>query len=289
MIYYMLPGFYEHYELYKVFFGIKKDYPHIFNEDVEIYCMYGDFQFCIWDGGRIFTNYKTASKEKIKEVIDFYNNKLNIPIRYVFTNNALTQEDCYDTYCNIMLREGSQYKNEIVISSPILEEYIRKNYPSYKLVSSTTKCLTNPKVATDEIDKDYILTCLDYNLNKNLTFLNALSEEQKKKTEILANPICGLACPNRKEHYRLNSVYNLNFGKNYSLYDCKITGASLRPEHFNKACVSYEEIRDIYVPLGINHIKLEGRSYSDNALIPVLAKYLIKPEYQLYFIELMSD
>jgi len=38
--------------------------------------------------------------------------------------------------------------NEIVINSPILEDYLRDKYPKYKFISSTTKCLTDINLAS---------------------------------------------------------------------------------------------------------------------------------------------
>ena len=68
-------------------------------------------------------------------------------------------------------------KNEIVVNSPILEEYIRTNYPNYTLISSTTKCITNLNDVKTEINKEqYKLICLDYNLNHNTKLLNDLSQ-----------------------------------------------------------------------------------------------------------------
>lgn len=284
MINYMLPGFYEHYNLYKQFFYIKKNYPEYFKEDVNIYCVYGNFQHCPWDGGRIFTQTKTASLEDMVEVLHFYNDELNIPIRYVFTNTLITEEHCYDRRCNLMLELGKNYSNEIVVNSPILEKYIRENYPSYNIISSTTKCLTNQDLALKEIEKDYKLICLDYNLNKNFNFLESIPKEHREKIEILVNPICGLGCPMRAEHYRLNSLYNLTFGKPYNLFECKITETILHPEHFSKTGISHEEIVEKYLPLGINNIKLEGRTLDEITIATILAKYLIKEKYQFVFI-----
>lgn len=289
MIQYMLPGFYEHYELYKKFFEIKEKFPEYFREDCNIYCLYGNFQVCPWDGGRIFSSeIKTASLEKMQEVLDFYNKKLNLPIRYVFTNSLLTEEHCYDKYCNLILELGKNYHNEVVINSPILEKYIRTNYPSYAIISSTTKCLKNSEDVLNEISKDYKLICLEHSLNKNVQLLNNIPQEYRNKVEILVNPICKIGCPNKEEHYRLNSLFNLNFGKTYALYECKIKEEVLHPNHFNKQCISPEYINDIYLPLGITHMKIEGRTFTSTNLIAVLAKYLVKPEYQLSFISFMS-
>lgn len=35
--------------------------------------------------------------------------------------------------------------NEAIVVSPLLEDYIRNNYPKYKLTSSTCKRITDPK------------------------------------------------------------------------------------------------------------------------------------------------
>lgn len=284
MINYMLPGFYEHFNLYKNLFYIKETSPEYFRDNINISCLYGNFQHCPWDGGRVFGTIKTASVEDMTEVLYFYNSQLNLPIRYVFTNTLIKEEHCLDRRCNLMLELGKNYPNEVVVNSPILEKYIRTNYPNYKIISSTTKCLTNKTDALNEISKDYKLICLDYNLNKNFEFLNSIPIEQREKIEILVNPICGLGCPNRQEHYRLNSLYNLTFGKTYSLFDCKIKENILHPEHFKVAGISPEEIEQLYLPLGINNIKLEGRTLSDINVATILAKYLIKEEYQLNFI-----
>ena len=105
--------------------------------------------------------------------------------------------------------------NEIVVNNLELENYIRKNYPKFSIISSTTKCLKDPNKSLDELKKDYKYVCLDYNLNKNWEYLNTIPEELKNKTEFLVNAICPPNCPNRKEHYRLNGLSHLNFGKSY--------------------------------------------------------------------------
>ena len=41
---------------------------------------------------------------------------------------------------NISLEIFNDSNNEIVLNSNLLENYIRENYPNYKLIASTTKC-----------------------------------------------------------------------------------------------------------------------------------------------------
>ena len=47
------------------------------------------------------------------------------------------------------------------MNSPLLEEFIRKMYPNYSIISSTTKCLNNFDAIKQELEKDYSLVVLD--------------------------------------------------------------------------------------------------------------------------------
>lgn len=279
--YFMLPGFCEHYELYKYLDQFLKQYPEAKREEAEIYCYYGNIPFCTWDGGRIFFSYQPLSIEQIQELQQFY---AHSKIRLVFTNKLLQQKHCFDRYNNIILNLFHDSNNEIVINSEILEQYIVTNYPDYSLVSSTTKCLTNQQQALEEINKpQYKFTCLDYNLNHNWKFLESLSLEEKEKTEFLINPICGPGCSQRSEHYRLNSLFALSYGKPYILKNCEITECSICAEK-NPNIISAKELYSIYLPKGFKYFKIEGRSLTSKEVALYCAEYLIKPEYQLLFL-----
>jgi hypothetical protein len=173
--YFMLPGFYEHLEFYKFFNKFLNTYPEAKYDNAEIYCYYGNIPFCIWDGGRIFPSYQPSTIEDINTIIEFYKNS---KIRFIFTNSLLEEHHCLDKYNNIILNLFQSSNNEIVVNSSILENYIQKNYPDYSLISSTTKCLKDPAIALQELNKDqYKFICLDYNLNHNWEFLNNLTIE----------------------------------------------------------------------------------------------------------------
>jgi hypothetical protein len=191
----MLPGFCEHLKLYKNINTFFKEYPEAKRDNVEIYCYYGNIPFCTWDGGRIFNNYQPLSLEEINNIKNIYNNQLKSKIRLVFTNSLLKEEHLFERYNNLSLKIFNDSENEIVLNSQLLENYIKENYPNYKLISSTTKCSNSEQSKKDLNNKDYTFTCLDYNLNHNWTFLNSLTPEEKEHTEFLVNPICGPGCP----------------------------------------------------------------------------------------------
>lgn len=285
MIKYALPGMYEHAEYYFHLLDFMRQNPNYFYDNIKIEIIYGNPQFCIWDGGRIFEKYIHASKEKIQDIINIYNNEFNIPIRYVFTNCCLTEKEYYNKFGNLLMELGSRGPNEVVVADDNFMKYLKNNYPMYKYVSSTTKCLTNCEQVKNELHKkDYKLICLDYNLNNNLNFLKTFSLEEKEKTEMLINAICGPGCPNRKHHYIKNSQSHLEYGRPYHMGYCAITQTACEKQ---KHHLDYNLLTNTYEPLGFSYFKIEGRTWNELDLTLTLSDYLIKPEYKNTFISAM--
>lgn len=289
---FMLPGFCEHYKLYTIILDVIKKNPEFLRENADIYCIYGNIPFCTWDGGRIFPQYPTGyTVEQMQEMCHIYNDIFNIKVRFVFTNGLITEKDCYDRYNNLVLNIFNNGKNEIVVNSPVLEKYISENYPNYTLISSTTKCITNNEQVKEEINKSqYKFVCLDYNLNHNEKLFQSLTPEEKSKVELLINPICGPGCQQRKEHYRLNSLFSLNYGKPYSLRDCSIPNGkgAFYPKNW-LTIVEPDELYSTYLSNDFHNFKLEGRTFPSINVLLLFAKYLIKPEFQFHFISVVNS
>ena len=284
MIKYAIPAMYELADLNFRLLSIKKERPDLFYDDIEIEISYGNPQFCIWDGGRVFSSYKQSSMDNIKNIIDTYNNTFNIPIRYVFTNNQLTSNEYHNRFCNLLMEIGANGFNEVVVADDNFMKYLKDKYPMYKYVSSTTKVITDLEEAKKEINKkDYKLTCLHYDLNFNFKFLNSLTPEERAKTEFLINPICPAGCQFRKEHYKLNSQMVLNYGKTYTTPWCGITKNNFHPS-VRKNHMSYELIKEKYAPLGFEHYKIEGRTWNELEAALTYCEYMIKPEFQNYIL-----
>lgn len=282
MIKYAIPAMYELADLNFRLLNIKKDQPNLFYNDIEIEISYGNPQFCIWDGGRVFSSYKQSSMDNIKNIIDTYNNTFNIPIRYVFTNNQLTPNEYHNRFCNLLMEIGANGSNEVVIADDNFMEYLKNKYPMYKYVSSTTKVITNPEEARKEINREeYKLTCLHYDLNFNFKFLNSLNEKERAKTEFLINPICPAGCQFRKDHYKLNSQMVLNYGKNYTTPWCGIIENNFYHDA-HKNHMTYNIIKEKYAPMGFEHFKIEGRTWNELDLALTYCEYMVKPEYQHY-------
>lgn len=280
---FMLPGVYEKFHINQAVVELFKEKPDYFIENFAIGACYGNFQFCLWDGGRSFPTYNPCRYEKI-EFIKNYLNSNNIPVRLIYTNPKLEKKHIYNRFSNLVTQICENNMNEIVCNSQVLEDYLRETYPQYSFISSTTKCL-NKSSTEQELTKNYKYVCLDYNLNKNKTFLESMSIEEKEKTEFLINAICPPGCPNRKHHYDLNGLEHINFGKSYSVPFCEIRDntISIAAEQ-SRNNISIQEIQQYYVPLGFFNFKIEGRTLPDMEVICNYAKFFIKPEHQLDFI-----
>lgn len=289
---FILPGLYEHYNLNFKLLALMQKHPEYFRDDVKVSACYGNFQFCIFDGGRNFYGYRHTTKEEIEEVVRIYNEEFNVPVRLVFTNTQLQPEHYTDRFGNLVLSLCENDMNEIVVNDDNFEKWIKERYPRFHFISSTTKCLSKPDELVTELQKeDYTMVCLDYNLNKNKKLLESFSQEVRDKCEFLCNAICPPACPQRKEHYKYNSLFHLSYGRGYQMENCQIKGNTVAPvtrcSHNN---ITPDELYDYYVPNGFSLFKLEGRTLGEMEVAINYAHYLGKPEYADFILtQLIND
>ena len=214
---FIIPGLYEHYQLNFDFLALMEEHPVYFYEGAKVSAVYGSFQFCIFDGGRIFHQYRHTTKEEIEYIVHTYNERFGVPVRLVCTNCELKPEDYKNRFGNVVLSLCENEMNEIVVNDSGFEQYVRDNYPGYSFISSTTKCLNTPQAFKEELNTNkYKMICLDYNLNKNMTMLDSIPEESRNQCEFLVNAICPPGCPNRKKHYSLNSLFSLSKNRYYN-------------------------------------------------------------------------
>jgi hypothetical protein len=223
-----IPGLWQHFELTKYLIYYMENNPDHVYPNVTIGAVYGNFPYCIWDGGRIFNELRQASMEDIVEIKDYLKDH-NIPLRLVYTNPELKPIHYTDRFCNYVTKLCEDELNEIVVNNKDFESYLKEHYPKYSFISSTTKC-NSLKESLKEV-KDYKYVCLDYNQNHSKT-LESLSDVEKEKIEFLCNAICPPGCPNRKEHYRLNGIQALNFNQPYQI-QCQITGSTISADMLN--------------------------------------------------------
>ena len=273
-IYWHLPGFCYFRLLNQVLMNLMKDYPDSFREGYCIGSVYGTFPGAIWNGGRAV--FGITGKDDIAAILKVYNSR-GIPVRFTWTNSLLEEKHVYDTYCNLIMKLADNGMNQVLVNQPVLEDYIRRNYPDFKLISSTTKRITDVKGLREELDKDYFLVVLDYDLNHNEEVLSAI-QDKADRIEILVNEVCYPGCPKRSEHYRQQSRMQLEYDINTS-FPCpnktrerKFAECKDRP-----AFISNEQIQQ-YADQGFVNYKIVGRGMPMDFVKESYLYYLVKDD-----------
>ena len=284
-----LPGIYTHFKFKMIFATVLEQFPQYFR-DIEIASVYGAFPQSIWNGGR--TQEGLCDKHYVKMVLKAFNDK-GIPVRFTFTNPALEKKHLNDKFCNMVLSLANNGLNEVRVVSPLLEDYIRSNYPGFKLTSSTCKRLDDAERLSAELEKDYSIVVVDYDLNNKFDILEKLPH--KDKCEFLVNSNCRPACPDRAQHYYNVGVQQINYANHIRKYPDKPYDPIVFGDGKNQNCpfftrnifdvrelstnIKPSDIWDKYLPIGFNQFKIEGRTAWLFNLIETYVYYMAKPEF----------
>lgn len=289
-----LPDFVSKFKFNLVFAEFLANSPQYFREGAEIASVYGTFPQSIWNGGRTQDGF--CDKPFIKTVIKSYNDR-GIPLRFTFTNPMLEQKHLHDEFCNMILHLADNGLNECIVFSPLLEEYIRKNYPGYKLTSSTCKRITDGDALLQEVEKDYHIVVIDYDLNHRMDILEKIPD--KKKCELLVNACCQPACPVRSEHYRALGIQQIAYAEHVRKHrgvpfnnkklleehpelnrflNCPSMSKSLFDIKDSVNHISPDEIWGTYMPMGFEQFKIEGRTFTALNLMEHYMYYMVKPD-----------
>ena len=281
IVYYHLPGLFEFYDLYKLFLPLYCENREYFYDWCEIGSIYGAPADCLWGGGRV--GFGDARAAEVAALMAEY----QISSRLTFSNSLLREEHLSDRKCNSLcdlFEQNGGVENGIIITSDLLLRYIESRYPGFYFVSSTTKVLTSFYDLRKELDWDeYRYVVPDFRLNKAFDLFKDLTDKQKSKLEFLCNECCRFDCAKRKECYE--NVSRKSLGEEVEDHRCVSPDAS-RGYRFSDAMrnpgfISIDDIREIYMPQGFSHFKIEGRSLGSAMILEFLLYYMTRPEYQL--------
>lgn len=274
-----LPDFLYARKIYEAVIEFYKNYPKVFHENTRIASIFGNLSGNIWNGGSTYFGRKQLDMREVGELVDYYNSN-GIALRLTCTNPMLEHTDIYDRYANAVMKAFHNGFNEVVVTSPILEEYLRDKYPNFKYIKSIIG--TYEEGQDLFLDDKYYMTCLKRIRNNNFAYLDSIPVEKRHKVEILCNDPCPEVCPRLKTHYRQMGKMQLYFDPVDSI------GCSFYPlrdvlpiTHKDSlgTTVSYDNIIDNYVPRGYTNFKLSGRFNQPVIVINVL-KWLTKKEYE---------
>lgn len=279
--YFHLPGLFEFYELYRLFLPLFYEHREYFYEWCEIGSVYGAPYDCIWGGGRV-----GAGCDSTSDVLALMR-EYGVSSRLTFSNSLICREHLSDRKCNELCRmfeNNGTAENGIIISSDLLLDHIRKNYPRFYFVSSTTKVITDFDEFTSELDREeFRYAVIDFRSNRRFDKLKNLSPGRKAKVEFLCNECCWFGCRERRACYE--NVSRRMLGEICMEHICHSPGAEdgyvFSKAMQNPGFIGIDDIRNIYLPMGFSEFKIEGRSLGSALVLEFLLYYMTKPEYQL--------
>lgn len=280
--YFHLPGLFEFYELYRVFLPLFREHREYFYDWCEIGSIYGAPMDCLWGGGRV--GFGDCDPEDVRELMDEY----GISARLTFSNSLLCEGHLADKRCNDLCRlfeKNGKAENGVIVHSDLLLDYLKKQYPDFYFVSSTTKVLTDFGELVKEIDrKDFRYVVPDFRLNKAFDKWKTLTQPQKDKVEFLCNECCSFGCKDRRKCYE--TVSRMNLGEDCPEHECTASdvkgGYRFSKAMTNPGFIGIKDIKETYLPMGFSHFKIEGRSLGSALILEFLLYYMTKPEYQLH-------
>lgn len=278
---YHLPGLFEFYELYRMFLPLFREHREYFYPWCEIGSIYGAPADCIWGGGRVETSARDPH-----EVLAL-TREYGVSARLTFSNSLLREEHLSDRRCNALcslFEQSGGPKNGVIVHSELLLDYLKSRYPGLYFVSSTTKVLTDFELLRRELAREeFSYAVPDFRLNKALDRLSTLPDWQKAKVELLCNECCWFGCRDRRACYE--AVSRKNLGEPGPEHRCAAPDADggyrFSRAMENPGFISVSDIRNVYLPMGFSHFKIEGRSLGSALILEFLLYYLTKPEHQL--------
>lgn len=283
--YYHLPGIFEFFELYNIFFSLFRSHREYFYDWCDVGAVYGAPSDCMWGGGRVSLG--ECAPSQVLDLLEEY----KIPLHLTFSNSLLEGEHLADEKCNGLCRlfENASVRNGIIVHSELLLNYLKEKYPGFDFISSTTKVLTDfPAFLEEAKRKEFRYIVPDFRLNHAAGFFpdilsDELSSEIKDKVEFLCNECCFVGCTDRRECYE--EVSRKNLGRMDSDFIC-CAPYDRKEYRFSEAMkspafIGTDDILNTYLPRGYSNFKIEGRGLGSALILEFLLYYMTKPEYRL--------
>ena len=275
-----LPGLFEFYDLYKAFLPLYRNHREWFYDWCDIASIYGSPSDCLWGGGRV--GFGEADAEEVFELMK----EFGISSRLTFSNSLLKEEHLSDKKCNELCRlfEKAPVRNGVIVYSDLLLDYLKRNFPGFYFVSSTTKVLTDFSDFKMELARnEFSFVVPDFRLNKKIEKLEALDAGLKNKVEFLCNECCSPFCQERKICYE--NVSRKNLGLECSDHHCAAPDGD-KGYRFSSAMksplfIGIDDIQNKYLKMGFSNFKIEGRGLGSAMVLEFLLYYLVRPKYQI--------
>lgn len=276
---YHCPGFISGLNVYRELIIFRLKYPEYFYDNFIIDTIFDSFPGMIWNGGGLNLG-STAHLSDVDKILDYYD-ELNIALQLTCTNPCLIETDVYDRYCNAIVERFIKHPlNSVLVSSDILEKYLRNKYEGIKIdfsIVGTTQP-NNINSNFNELAAHYNRIVLPRVYGKDFDYLNKIEEKNRDKIEILCTDPCPIDCPRLASHYCDYGKITLYEESNEHSPCTSLDRDKLFTFQYKDQQISYEEL-DKYLDIDFQRFKLSGRR-NDKSVIHNMVLYTTKPEYQ---------
>jgi hypothetical protein len=167
-----------------VFAYLRKNYGNVPLREID--SLFGFVERSTLYGGRVFVRRELSERDV------FQLNNAGIGVRLPMTNHYVDREEYVEN--KRLLKKYHQPGNSIICTNDELAQWIRDDFPDYRLDASVIKNLKS----SEKIEEAWALydsVVLPMSLNEDLAFLERLQD--KDKITLFANAGCALTCPSK--------------------------------------------------------------------------------------------
>lgn len=274
-----IPGYIRQFPLVKLLYEYKQQYPEQFIADHVMDNVYDFPPYLMWNGGREAQN--IINTTPIQDIMQWINTT-PMQIRHVCTNLLLDEHDVLDPDCNNFLHTYMRPHDAVTLFSPILKQYLEREYPQLDIIYSTTLNITDiDKV--NELTKNNIYV-MNYNCNNDDEYIKQL--KHLNNIEVVCAEPCRSHCPERSKHYlQLSKIYkNLPLTEEEQVLHCDSAGSSPSADECvagifaRKHMVTLNRVQELS-DKGIRYFKISGRTNTPEVWLRIVCYYLVKPEF----------
>ena len=273
----------------KLFFGLI-EYCAINDLPMPLDYVFGSLPNCSWSGGRIDPRIVGDIDQFLLQLCGLISqyNDYGIGVRMCFSSPLITEEHLNNEIgVKFLERFNKITKNKlngVIVSSDLLADMIKENYPNLMLISSTVKsmCENGPDYKNgstpeyfNKLAEKYDIVVVEAERCIEDDFLEQL--KYRDKMEFIVNHKCVRYCPLQKNHYERNAQISQaqaneddeleeSLKKEYE--DVIFKGCSkLMRRNPLDSCSVNNDVVDKLISMGFRNFKLEGR---ENHIISML-------------------
>ena len=275
---FILPGLFELNILNREFIKYCAENRNQMNEDYEIFGVYGNFPFCIWNGETVNFSENAVLNNLITQFFLDYAG-FHKCIFLNCTNTEITEDMLDDTYSNIILNNLHKItaSNHIVINSSLLNSYIQSIYKNNLCIDIGKYNEILPETILNLNDEGYLF--INPKFNNNFELLKKY--KNKKQLIMTLNPsLCVNQCNIYNECLLKEHLAQIAFDPRKSRSQSCLNwnnNCELQNIRNSNLYISYQDIEK-YNKISINHFLLEYYNNVEDTLQEYIS-FLIKPEY----------